>query len=356
VFTKRAALTTATSACLAVIVGLVATYFSGLPVAAQPDDVAFSFTAAGDYGSTPRTQATLRAIAASQPTFHLALGDLNYDPALSEADWCALVHSAIPASVPFEVVTGNREDWNTDQFDGVVDDIDKLAACLPNQMPNMQGTYARDYFFDYPSTNPVARFIFLTPEMAFEGTTYQDYAVGGEGHDWVNAAIDDARSAGIKWTIAAMHVNCISMGTNACGPHTRDLWDLLIAKRVDLILQGHDHDYQRSKQLAAPTDACFRIRLKVAPFNTGCTVNDGQDGTYSAGQGSVLVIVGTGGASLSPVNPEDLDAPYFAAWMGANTGGSFGFLHVDVTSSRLAAAFMRSTPGTFTDQFVIEQP
>jgi hypothetical protein len=191
--TKSVAFTIVALACLAlVVVGAFATSSSALPLAAQSDETAFSFTAAGDYGSNARTEATLRAIAASQPTFHLALGDLNYEPSVSEADWCALVRAVIPADVPFEVVTGNREDWNSDQFTGVVDDIDKLAACLPNQMPTMQGTYARDYFFDYPSTNPIARFIFLTPEMAFEDGAYRDYAPGATGHDWVSAAIDDA--------------------------------------------------------------------------------------------------------------------------------------------------------------------
>jgi hypothetical protein len=67
----------------------------------------------------------------------------------------------------------------------------------------------------------------------------------------------------------------------------------------------------------------------------------------------VLVIVGTGGASLSVVNPDDPDAGYFARWMGRGSGDVYGFLRVDVTRDRLAASFVRTTPGTFDDQFAI---
>lgn len=317
-----------------------------------PDLQSFSFTAVGDYGHSRTTAATLRAIAATKPTFHLALGDLSYDSSAPERDWCRFVRENVGPDLPFELLTGNHEDFDLDPANGLGGNIDNFASCLPNKMDGLQGTYGRDYSFDYPPVSPVARFIMLSPEVTFESGTYQDYSPGADGYNWVSSAIDDGRLSGINWFVAAMHVNCITMGVNSCSEQSQYVMDLLLAKRVDLIVQGHDHDYQRSKQIAAPTATCARIQPKA--FEPGCTLDDGESGTYARGQGSVLVIVGTGGAGLSMVNPDDPDAAYFARWMGRGVGSVFGFLHVDLSSARLSASFVPTSPGNFSDAFAIE--
>jgi hypothetical protein len=342
----------ATLACLAPLLGAVASN-SGELRGLDDEDTSFTFTAAGDYASTLNTMATLQAIGRTNPAFHLALGDLSYAPGAPEAEWCQLVRSQVGPDLRFQLLTGNHEDFNIDPINGLGGNIDNFARCLPNHMATMQGTYARDYYFDFPDERPVARFILLSPEMAFEGPRYQSYAPGSALSDWVSNLIDDARAAGISWIIAGMHVNCITMGTNSCGPRARDVMDLLVAKNVDLILQGHDHNYQRSKLLTAPNDSCPSI--VPDEFNAGCVAEDGADNIYSRGLGSVLVIVGTGGAALSDVNAGDPEAPYFARWMGRNVGNVHGFLRVELTQRRLAAAFEPTTEGDFSDAFSIER-
>src|SRR5207247_10621403 len=49
--------------------------------------------------------------------------------------------------------------------------------------------------------------------------------------------------------VVAMHKVCISVGVMTC-EIGQGLLDFLIQKRVDLVIQGHDHDYQRTKQLS----------------------------------------------------------------------------------------------------------
>ncbi len=48
-------------------------------------------------------------------------------------------------------------------------------------------------------------------------------------------------------------------------------------------------------------------------------MNNGVDGQYTAGTGSVLVISGTGGRELDSFNPSDPYSGYFANWMANNT-------------------------------------
>ena len=49
-----------------------------------------------------------------------------------------------------------------------------------------------------------------------------------------------------------MHKPCITVGQYDCDPGP-DLFNMLVSKKVDLILSGHEHIYQRSHQLALGT-------------------------------------------------------------------------------------------------------
>jgi hypothetical protein len=64
----------------------------------------FVFTAAGDYGSSKDTTATLDLIARSEASFNLALGDLSYTDA-PESDWCDYVHSKVGERFPFQFLS-----------------------------------------------------------------------------------------------------------------------------------------------------------------------------------------------------------------------------------------------------------
>ncbi len=54
-----------------------------------------------------------------------------------------------------------------------------------------------------------------------------------------------------------MHKPCLSLGEYACDIGA-DLTNLLLSKKVDLVLSGHEHIYQRSKQLGAGDRAARR--------------------------------------------------------------------------------------------------
>src|SRR5207244_10490758 len=138
--------------------------------------------------------------------------------------------------------------------------------------------------------SPISRFIMISPGLTFtNGGTYS-YAAGTAHYNWVANTIDNARAAGIKWVIVGMHIPCISMGIAPCDIGN-DILNLLISKKVDLILQAHDHNYQRSKQLALNSTTCTAIQAET--YNSNCVVNDGSTGSYTQGLGPVIFIIGT---------------------------------------------------------------
>ena len=308
----------------------------------------FTFTAAGDYSShATRTTAVLNGInpANSEASFNWALGDLSYGSKKPETAWCDYVKGIVGETFPFELIAGNHED------DGPAgNNIDNFELCLPDRIGGINGRYSRGYYFDYPVGAPLARFIGISPQMVFKDEGQYTYSPGNAHYNFVVNAIDSARAAGIKWIVVGMHVNCISMGKKPCGMG-KDLFNLLVDKKADLILQGHDHNYQRSKQLSLGP-AC--TALVPGTYDADCVADDGSDNSYTKGAGSIVAIVGTGGIGNYDINPSDSEAGYFAKWNGVNANPTLGFLKATVTETMMSLSFNPMYGPTFSDSFVIE--
>ena len=306
----------------------------------------FTFAAAGDHGANAKTAASLASLDASPAEFYLAVGDMDYDETPTDAAWCDYVHQHLPtkgASFPFEVVTGNHED----DF-GANGDIRNFAACLPDKLnstaePGSQ--YGVNYSFDYPADSPLARIIMISPNLTVGGTTY-DFKPGTSHYTWLANTIDDAHADGIPWVIVAYHFPCLTAGNYSCGTGPA-LTNLLVQKHVDLVLHGHEHTYQRGKQLALDPTTCPSIA--ASGYNPACVVDDGLDGVYPKGAGTVDVVAGMFGRPLYNVPRTDPEAPYFTRLDGTR----HGFVQYTVTADRLTAQFVPSDPGTFTDSFTI---
>jgi hypothetical protein len=232
------------------------------------------------------------------------------------------VSSFLGADFPVELVVGNHQD--DDRVDGFIGDF---ADCLPDRM-GAEGTYAAEYYFD---VGGIARFIMIGAGNDVDGVTY-DYEVGNVHYRWLEQAIDGARAAGMEWVIVGMHKVCITAENKPCEFGT-DVYDPLIDKRVDLILHGHDHDYQRSKRLTCATPEVFRA---------ACVADDGSDGVFTKGAGTVFAVIGnTGGGGLTEIDTSDPDIGYVAAWHGANSPDpGRRYLLVTVSPDRLDAEFV----------------
>ena len=269
-----------------------------------PPSASFTFGAAGDMGGGQNAASTLTALSGSGVDFYLHLGDMSYDNVTPESAWCDFVKSKVGSTLPYEIVSGEHDAGG--RFSNSNQLIGDFASCMPDRMSST-GTYGKQYYFDYPPSAPLARVIMITPGLSlYAPKAFAPYTKGSANYLWVQSAIDSARAAGIPWVIVGMAFNCITAGVNPCQMGA-DLQDLLVAEKVDLVLQGHEHGYERSKQLGLGP-SCPAVA--VGSFRSGCVVNDGAHGDYGKGAGPVIVIAGTAGTALRPMNPKDSEAPY----------------------------------------------
>jgi hypothetical protein len=296
-------------------------------------------TAAGDYGSTPATAAVLDAVAAAEPDVHLALGDLSYGRPGDEESWCRFVHDHVGA-LPFELVPGNHES------DGLNGSVDAFARCLPNWLPGQVEGYPREWYADVPTDHPVARLVMISPALRLPEGTWSYDAVTAH-YAWTEDAIRSARAAGIPWVVVGMHEVCLSVGRYPCAVG-RDLTDLLLSERVDVVLTGHEHLYQRTLQLALGP-GCDHVT--PGRFDAACVVDDRD--SLTGGAGTVFVTAGTGGVPLRDVSTNDPEAGYFAAWAGANHDPAHGYLDLRANASALTFAFVRVPDGAVVDRVTL---
>jgi acid phosphatase type 7 len=221
----------------------------------------------GGGGSTPSTPATVQIVAAgdsgqggfgalktgqlldSMPGTLLALGDLAYMQGSAadfrdcyEPAWGRHLDRTRPVPGNHEYVTAGAASF-FDFFGG-------LAG------PRGQGYYA------FPAGS--WRIIALNSEVPKTPGTAQN--------QWLRSELETNRAA---CTLAFWHRPLFSSGQNGNNDDTRELWRLLEEFGVDVVLNGHDHMYERF----APQD---------------------MDGKAKA-TGIRQFIVGTGGASLYPV-------------------------------------------------------
>src|SRR3989475_104365 len=300
----------------------------------------FSFASAGDYGFSSAAKTVMSSMGSSGASFALGVGDLLYTQPTStvnEKTWCNQFKTSIPN---VELIVGNHETWETNSTDGG-GSINKFVLDCPFTLGAETGTYGFRYYFDYPSTNPLARFIMVDPAI-WNGTTSSSslsYASGTANYNWVANAVDNARSNAIPWVIVVMHKICIGTGSQGCEVPMSFL-TMLMNKRVDLILQGHDHTYQRSKQLTCATDGTYV---------SSCVANPGS--SLTKGAGTVYVIDGTGGegGGKTVLKP---NTGYFAAYC-CSTGTPLGYSLFTITSSSLQSTFVNTGGQTYKDSFTI---
>lgn len=301
----------------------------------QAQSTSFSFGAAGDFWTQAEFQATVDAVARENPDFLLALGDFSYTPDY-EQQWCNTWKAQYNNIL---LIVGNHD---TGENPG--GHINNYTQYCPFTLTQMTGVYGHQYYFDYPAQNPLARFILIRPGIY--GDDIISYNAGKPGYNFTKSAIDGARNQGIPWVVVGFHKNYISMleKNNEIGT---DLMKLLLDKKVDLILQGHEHSYERSKQL---TTSSVCPVLPTNTFDANCVVDSDND--LVKGAGTVIHVIGTGGITLRSINPDDAEAPYFAS--ADNT--TFGYGQFTVSQNQLNFNFIRSAGGNFADAFTITAP
>jgi hypothetical protein len=274
---------------------------SAYAVVVFPD---FNFGAAGDFGCTLNATSTVKNMVEKGIELNLGLGDYSYQPT---ADcWLDIIQ---PIFNKTKISMGNND--NITEYMNVF---------------NLTRQY---YYFDVQNVH----FLAISTELQNESDKIDQ--LNFVKNDLNNASSNPA----IDWIVVYFHRQAYtSPSLNGPDKIMRDTYHPLFDKyNVDIVLQAHNHNYQRSYPLNYN---------EVDPKNP-IKVSNETNNYYSDLSGPIFVTVGTGGNWLYPLGEKK---PYLVN----QTDSSYGFLNVDVINNgtKLSAKFL-SNNGTVKDQFTI---
>ena len=196
---------------------------------APEDDRPLSFAMYGDNrGGHEAHAAVVRAMAATSPEFLIQTGDMVYDGSAPD-DWAhffAIEHDLLRDHCMFPAL-GNHE-LGVPGSDGVRRFADYF------RLPAPPGSAERYYTFRWGNV----RFFMVDSQNDFIG----------DERTWLENALTAADAeAGLTWRFVVLHHGPFSSGAH--GPSAALVAErvpaLLARHRVDLIVSGHDHIYER---------------------------------------------------------------------------------------------------------------
>ncbi|MFE7189889.1 fibronectin type III domain-containing protein [Kitasatospora sp. NPDC057541] len=309
----------------------------------------FTFTAFGDQGVSDHAKGNDHIILAQNPAFHLHAGDICYaDPAGSGQDsdksvfnattWDAfLVQTETVASkVPWMVAYGNHdmEAWYSPNGYGG----ENARFYLPDNGPDKRSVPGV-YSFRYKNVGVIS---LDANDVSYEIPANLGISAGKQTR-WLERTLKDLRNdETIDFVVVFFH-HCAFSTTHqhASEGGVREAWVPLFEKyRVDLVINGHNHVYER-------TDAILGNKVsKTVP--SGASVEPAKDGV-------VYVTAGAAGRSLYRFDAPDtyeghenrldsVDTYYFAKGGGKVTEKvewsrvrytGYSFIKVDVKPAHL---------------------
>lgn len=253
----------------------------------------FNFVAAGDFGCGDEPGRTIDGMIKKNPEFVLALGDLSYEK--SATCW---LNSVIPLDMDGKLkISFGTHDLNNKLI--------KYNSYLKHF--NMTKPY---YSFDYQNVHFLA--------MATAKNKIIPYNETSEQYEFVK---DDLKRAyenkSINWIIVYSFRSFYSSNTTHPGlDELQDPYHPLFDKYgVDIVLQAHNHNYQRTYPLNYN---------QTRTFTPIITDKETEKYTHDL-KGPIFITVGTGGGALYDITGQ---APYVITQFKRH-----GFLNVDMVSS-----------------------
>jgi glucose/arabinose dehydrogenase/predicted phosphodiesterase len=283
----------------------------------------FSFAAAGDWGCTPDAKNTVNNMVDKNPELVLGLGDFAYSN--NATCWFSLT---APIQDKMKITIGNH---------------DLLAYTSrteyhpsPEQLQEYMNKFnlsSQFYSFNYQNVH----FLSMSTEIPYEK--------GSEQYDFVKRDLQKARSEpGIDWIVVFYHRVAYTSPVYLINdylrevPALRETYHPLFEKYgVDLVIQGHSHNYQRTYPIE------FNQEDPDKPH-----ITDKGKTNYHNPKGQIYTIVGTGG-SPEVHNFTGRPAAFTAAQFNA-----YGFLDIKVlqNGTMLEGNFYENN-GTVLDHFTI---
>ncbi|NGN66083.1 metallophosphoesterase family protein [Streptomyces sp. A7024] len=251
---------------------------------------AFTFTAFGDQGITRAARTMGKLIGDRDPAFHLHAGDICYaeetghgredDSKYDARVWDAFLKQIDPvaAKVPWMIATGNH---------------DMEAYYSPD---GYGGQFAR---WSFPARQTYYSFVYGNVAVVSLDANDVSYEIpanlgytDGKQTRWLDETLGRLRAdSGVDFIVVFFHHCAYSSSTHASDGGVRSQWVPLFDKhRVDLVINGHNHVYERTD--AIRSDALQR------PLPVGGSAEPARDGT-------VYVTAGGGGRELFDFSAPD---------------------------------------------------
>ncbi|MEU5053334.1 metallophosphoesterase family protein [Streptomyces sp. NPDC021096] len=284
--------------------------FSTAPVHAEP----FVFTAFGDQGVGYHALANDQLILGQNPAFHLHAGDLCYaddSGAGKPADvydarvWDQFLAQTetVAARVPWMVTTGNHdmEAWYSPNGYGGQSARWTLPdnGFDPRRAPGV-------YSFAYGNVGVVA---LDANDVSYEITANTGYSAGRQT-SWLDRRLRELRERpGTDFVVVFFH-HCAFSTTRAHASDggVRDAWVPLFEKhRVDLVINGHNHVYERTDAIRGR-----RVNRTVPIGGSVDSVRDGIVYVTAGGAGKALYDFGVTDSYEGQV--KDLDSVTSYHW------------------------------------------
>ena len=272
----------------------------------------FNFAAAGDWGCNSNTNKTVMNMQGKNPELVLGLGDYSYRN--TAGCWLQMID---PIDEKMKIIIGNHES--------------EPLSLLKRYMSHFNLT-KQYYSFDYQNLH----FIAMSTELPWTKSSAQYKFVK---EDLLKASIDP----NIDWIIVFYHdIAYTSPSVKHAKSSLRDTYHPLFDRyNVDLVLQAHQHNYQRTYPLNYNNDS---------PSNPIETRNNTD--TYNDPSGQIYTTVGTGGVGITD-GESQYDFKGKASFVVTQFTG-YGFLNIDVRNNgTIFNAIFYANNGTIKDQFMI---
>jgi uncharacterized protein (TIGR03382 family) len=266
------------------------------------------FVTVGDFGTGGKREMDVAAsMLALRPELFIALGDNAYEAGTEEEIQNNLFEplADLISEVPFFPVAGNHE-YVTNQAQPYLDNL---------YLPTSPSGGERYYSFDWGFVH----FVGLDSSCAI-GLASNDRCTLAAQRAWLEQDLKKSQAA---WKIVFFHHPPWSSGDHGSQLTVRREFGPLFEKYgVDLVLTGHDHNYERSRPMIGDREAS------------------------SGEKGITYLVVGGGGASLRQFTMAQ------PSWSALRNNTDYGFLDVDVTEGTLRAQLL--TPqGKVVDSFTL---
>ena len=275
-----------------------------------------TFTAAGDWGCTSNTDATVTNMANKNPVRIFGLGDYSY-----QSTGSCFFTKVNSIDEKMDISIGNHEDDSGEGFDGYMSHF------------GLSQTY-------YSYTIDGVHVLVMDSDR-------NSYSSGSAQRTFVQNDLQAASTnAAVKWIIVYLHKpmytspnECSSSSCSNTGSENSNLRNgfhpMFDQYGVDLVLAGHIHNYQRSYQLK------YDAGSPSSP-----TIGSNNANTYTEGNGAVFAVVGTGGVNFHALSGK-------ASFTSSQQDDFFGQMEIKTTSTKLEGKFYRNGNNAILDSFSI---